>query len=267
VIINDQPRNAELIPHDDPTYLRWQRKFSQRRRLNSETADYKTASQVVERDLGKEYQTWERTIVEVIKLFVTEYPNRILKFRNKRGLLSYREIDLIISVRERLSFCEIKSTIKRSKPTQGRNQVKKSHGIAEGKYPLTSPLLIVVDMSYVLDVEYPSSLERFGQPKRPILDSVSEVKGRVEGLPNSPSVNLKDVEVGNLYFDSEEIVYLARENHIFLEKDFTQFLTRFRDAFEQSKLEKERPKISFTTEENDNPNNPFGVLKDLHTKK
>ena len=88
----------------------------------------------------------------------------------------------------------------------------------------------------------------------------------MESLNNAQFADPKDVEVGELYLDSEEIISLVKKNAIFQEEDFSRFLTRFRKVYERLEHEKERPNISYKAEKFRPDNNPFQVLKGLFDK-
>ena len=89
---------------------------------------------------------------------IKEYPNKILRFNHERGIVSYRELDFIAEIDKSLLFCEIKmckSYNKRRKHlvSEAWKQVSKSSNIACQNYSLLRPLVIIVDMSFVLEID------------------------------------------------------------------------------------------------------------------
>lgn len=262
-MINARGTYSELVAADDSAYKHWGYTFAKKRRRSSvaETSVDPTP-QKLSREIGAEYQSWESALRKILSLHSTEYPNRILKYKNKNGVLAYREIDYIANIADALLLCEIKLrnhidilSGTRSIYKKGWKQVRASQGIAKHNYSLLRPLLIVVDMSYVFDIDYLPSEQR---PDFFHLAELNSYFGNLKTLISEDHFH-KGAAINLLLLDSKEVFDVAKEKGILSCID----MNRFRTLIQQKSGEERRENISFSTQNDESINNPFSILKEL----
>jgi hypothetical protein len=226
---SNQFKLSEFISEDDKGYLNWGRSFI-RRKQNLKLGSQKDPSienmQKLDRLIGAEYKLWEAVVRKVLGLYVTNFQNRILKFIDLHGDVAYREIDFIAELGDSLLLCEIKSlshcdlNLKGKKVYKhGWKQVRKSHSIANNNNSLLPPLLIVIDMSYIFDIDY------LRGESRPSYAEVIKIKEHFYDLEKFISLDMGDKEdrISVCWLDSQEIITLAKYNGFLSVDDILRF--------------------------------------------
>jgi hypothetical protein len=259
--------NCQFVTEDNAGYLTWVRRIKNNKLIRAEQSDSKSSyasaeMRNIQRLLQKEYTLWEKTLRKVLSIHVTQFPNNILKFRKERGVNSYREIDFIVELGKSLLLCEIKARNhcdqnkrKLKIYKDGWKQVCRSHNIAKNNYSLLHPILIVVDMSYVFEIDY------LPDEKRPDYVNITELEKHFDNLDQfiSKDYFYREDPLSLLWLDSREIFNLSRENKFLQEED----VFRFRDLYVQSSSGDVQEQIFTYIKHNEVANSPFSDLKTL----
>ncbi|MBE8127750.1 hypothetical protein [Photobacterium damselae] len=109
------------------------------------------------RDFFRELVLLEHDITTWFSRLTQAKEERILRYRDKNGVLKYQEIDFISESENGLKFCELKlkSVYKdeMSEKSCGIKQLKTTIQVAVPRYHLNGSLAICVDMSSVYEIE------------------------------------------------------------------------------------------------------------------
>tara|TARA_B110000114_G_scaffold174807_1_gene203727 strand:- start:774 stop:1379 length:606 start_codon:yes stop_codon:yes gene_type:complete len=198
-------------------------------------------------------------------LHFQEYPNRILKFRDVNNKISYFELDFITKLDDSLLICEIKlknicdQNKIQSFLKKAWRQVWRAYSKAKYGYQVSRPLLIVVDMSHILGLDYSP------EQKRPDYDCLSKLtsksKSKIECVESLSSEHFshKGVPINILWLNSGDIAAVALENNFLIKDD----LKRLSELVKLRMSEDKREYTSYTGQENSNVTNPFSKLKGL----
>lgn len=239
---------AKLVPENDPEYQNWYKNFVDTTRIQNTKIGEKNPYNSLAK---KEYRLWEKSLKKIIGLSIKEYPNKILRFNHERGIVSYRELDFIAEIDKTLLFCEIKmckSYNKRRKNLvyDAWKQVSKSSNIACQNYSLLRPLVIIVDMSFVLEID---------NKKNEKPTNLKSIKN-IEYIIN----NIEKYDPHFLCFDSHEIFKEAADKKILKYEDVIRFrsIHKKSDYSDEKKSEKSK---TFSSEYKIDINNPFSSLK------
>jgi hypothetical protein len=240
-----------LVSPENEAYRKWQKDL--RRRLRSDPKRQAKMAQE-RRDLDAEINLhqskWENAFRAVLATFIEEHALRILKFRDG-DQIRYREIDFIEKRGGKFRFFEFKfrdNVRKKGGFSEARNQVLRSMQLAQSKYDLHTPAVIIVDMS-----------EIFGLPP-PVQDvalefqSLSEVASFLDRRPSDydadrpftwiPAVRLHSME---FFAAAKSIAILSDADLI----DYRETVTRKRAV----------NSVSYSTDGGETVNNPFLMLK------
>jgi len=255
---------CELVSTGDPGYIKWVRgAIRVKREYRSEPIHDNSHIKALDRKITIEHKLWESVVRKAIMLNFKEYPNRVLKFRDFNNKISYFELDFITKLDNSLLICEIKlknicdQNKMRSYLKKGWKQVWRAYSKAKFGYQMSPPLLIVVDMSHILGLDYSPD------QKRPDYDCLSglESKSKVEYVksPSPESFSYKGFPVNILWLNSEDIAKVALENNFLIKDD----LERLSELVKLRIAEDKREYISYIGEEKSIVTNPFSKLKRL----
>ena len=132
--------------------------------------------------------------------------------------------------------------------------MSKTAGIARRTYPVVHTLVIIVDMSFIFDIE-PQDLETL-----PSYQSVKDVQVIFNDVEKSvfSEITSKDNLMNFIWLDSREVFEEACARNLLNQED----LIRFRNIYQESEADASRESYVFSSGEKDVLNNPFsGLLK------
>ncbi len=240
-----------LVSPEHESYRKWLKDL--RRRLRSDPKQQAKMAQE-RRDLDTEINLhqfkWENAFRAVLATFIQEHTFRILKFRDG-DQIRYREIDFIEKKGGKFRFFEFKFRDQYRKSSGGfsgaRKQVLRSVQLAQSKYDLHTPAVIIVDMS-----------EIFGLPTEQDVglqfQSLSEVASFFDRSPRDYDTDqsLEWIPVARLR--SMEFFAAAKSIAILSDAD----LTDYRETVTRKRAVNS---VSYSTDAGETVNNPFLMLK------
>ena len=253
---------SELVSTGDPGYIKWVREAIRRKReLRSEPIHDHSSIKALDSKIGEEHKLWENIVRKIIMLHFQEYPKRVLKFRDANNKITYFELDFITKLDDSLLICEIKlknicdQNKIQSFLKKAWRQVWSAYSKAKYGHQVSRPLLIVVDMSHILGLDYSP------EQKRPDYNCLSKLKSKIECVESLSSEHFyhKGVPINILWLNSEDIAAVALETNFLLKDD----LERLSDLVKLRMAEDKREYIYYAGQENSNVTNPFSKLKGL----
>jgi len=237
--MNKHYKEIELINPKSPSYIANNKRY---KKTSNMFRKHKRRDPFAS-EYNIELQRWESVVQRLLSTLICEEENRILKYIDGKKGYQYREVDFIgRNSSNRLTFCELKLKAnfkeKLGSKESGRSQLNKSISIANHKYNNIGGLAICIDMSYV-----------YGDVSNACMDSYSKFMNVLSYFLNGPT------KVSTIWLSSIEICNLALQYKLLTQTDI--------DRMRKVHKEQLNPLSILTNEKINEPNNPFGMLRNL----